>query len=66
MAADFSALGAKCGNDMLFGHAPNLGADPIHYLWQLRHNIAVLRLTVPSCCNVAVSLGMIRANWEIA
>jgi hypothetical protein len=20
------------------GHAPNLGADPIHFLWQLRHN----------------------------
>jgi hypothetical protein len=20
------------------GHAPNLGADPIHFLWQLRYN----------------------------
>jgi hypothetical protein len=20
------------------GHAPNLGADPIYFLWQLRHN----------------------------
>jgi hypothetical protein len=20
------------------GHAPNLGANPIHFLWQLRHN----------------------------
>ena len=38
MAADFSALDAKGGDNMLFGHAPNLGADPIHFLWQLRHN----------------------------
>jgi hypothetical protein len=38
MAADFSALEAKGGDDMLFGHAPNLGADPIHFLWRLRHN----------------------------
>jgi hypothetical protein len=36
--ADFSALEAKGGDDMLFSHAPNLGADPIHFLWQLRHN----------------------------
>jgi hypothetical protein len=38
VAADFSALEAKCGNHMAVGHAPNLGADPIHFLWQLRHN----------------------------
>jgi hypothetical protein len=37
-AADFSTLEAKCGNYMAVGHAPNLGADPIHFLWQLRHN----------------------------
>jgi len=23
---------------LLVGHAPNLGADPIRFLWQLRHN----------------------------
>jgi hypothetical protein len=23
---------------MAVGHAANLGADPIHFLWQLRHN----------------------------
>jgi hypothetical protein len=38
VAADFSALEAKGGNYMTVGHAPNLGADPIHFLWQLRHN----------------------------
>ncbi len=38
MTADFSALGAKGGSYMAVGHAPNLGADPIHFLWQLRHN----------------------------
>ena len=38
MPADFSALEAKGGNDMAVGHPPNLGADPIHFLWQLRHN----------------------------
>jgi hypothetical protein len=40
MAADFSALEAKGGNYVSIGHAPNLGADPIHFLWQLRHNTA--------------------------
>jgi hypothetical protein len=25
---------------MAVGHPPNLGADPIHFLWQLRHNTA--------------------------
>ena len=38
MAADFSALGAKGGNNVAVGHAQNLGADPVHFLWQLRHN----------------------------
>ena len=38
MAADFSSPETKGGNYMLFGHAPNLGAEPIHFLWQLRHN----------------------------
>ena len=38
VAADFSSLEAKGGNDMGVGHAPNLGADPVHFLWQLRHN----------------------------
>jgi hypothetical protein len=37
VAADFSALEAKGGNYMAVGHAPNLGADQIHFLWQLRH-----------------------------
>jgi hypothetical protein len=41
VAADFSALEAKGGNYMAVGHAPNLGADPIHFLWQLRHNTAI-------------------------
>ena len=30
VAADFSALEAKCGNYMGIGHPSNLGADPIH------------------------------------
>ena len=38
VAADFSALKAKGGYNVSAGHAPNLGADPIHFLWQLRHN----------------------------
>ena len=38
MAADFRAFEAKGGNYVPVGHAPNLGADPIHFLWQLRHN----------------------------
>jgi hypothetical protein len=38
VAADFSALEAECGNYMAVGHAPNLGADMIHFLRQLRHN----------------------------
>jgi hypothetical protein len=38
VAADLSTLQAKGGNYMAVGHAPNLGADPIHFLWQLRHN----------------------------
>jgi hypothetical protein len=38
VAADFSALKAKSGNYMAIGHAPNLGADPIHFVWQMRHN----------------------------
>ena len=29
---------------MCVGHAPNLGADPIHFLWQLRHNTGKSRL----------------------
>jgi hypothetical protein len=32
------ALEAKGRNYVAVGHAPNLGADPIHFLWQLRHN----------------------------
>jgi hypothetical protein len=36
VAADFGALAAKGGNYMAVGHAPNSGADPIHFLWQLR------------------------------
>jgi len=40
VAADFSSPEAKGGNYMTVGHAPNLGADPIHFLWQLRHNTA--------------------------
>jgi hypothetical protein len=43
VAADFSALEAKGGNYVSIGHAPNLGADPIHFLWQLRHNTGKLR-----------------------
>jgi hypothetical protein len=31
------------GNYVAVGHAPNLGADPIHFLWQLRHNTAQKR-----------------------
>src|SRR5580693_675723 len=27
---------------MAVGHAPNLGADRIHFLWQLRHNTALI------------------------
>jgi hypothetical protein len=38
IAADFSALVTEGGNYVAVGHAPNLGADPIHFLWQLRHN----------------------------
>jgi len=38
VASDFSALEAQRGNYMAVGHAPNLGADPILFLWQLRHN----------------------------
>jgi hypothetical protein len=38
VAAYFSALEAKGGNYMAVGHAPNLGADQIHFLWQSRHN----------------------------
>jgi hypothetical protein len=38
VAADLGALEAKGGNYMAIGHTPNLGADPIHFLWQLRHN----------------------------
>jgi hypothetical protein len=38
VAADFSAHEAECGNYMAVGHAPNLGADMIHFLRQLRHN----------------------------
>jgi hypothetical protein len=41
VAADFSALEAKGRNYVGIGHAPNLGADPIHFLWQLRHNTAI-------------------------
>ena len=43
MAADFSAPEAKGGNDVAVGHAPNLGADQIHFLWQLRHNTGNFR-----------------------
>ena len=38
MAADFSALEAKGGNYVAVGHPQNLGAEPINFLWQLRHN----------------------------
>jgi hypothetical protein len=38
LSADFSALEAECRNYMGIGHPPNLGADQIHFLWQLRHN----------------------------
>jgi hypothetical protein len=31
-------MSSKGGNYMAVGHAPNLGADPIHFLWRLRHN----------------------------
>jgi hypothetical protein len=37
MAADLGALEAKGRNYVAVGHAPNLGADPVHFLWQLRH-----------------------------
>jgi hypothetical protein len=38
VAADLGALEAKRGNYVSVGHAPNLGADRIHFLWQMRHN----------------------------
>jgi len=41
VAADFSTLETKGGNYVAVGHAPNLGADPVHFLWQLRHNIGI-------------------------
>ena len=61
MAADFSALEAKGGNDVAIGHAPNLGADPIHFLWQLRHNTgnalrAVLSLAFTDIYNIGEEL----------
>jgi hypothetical protein len=37
VAADFSALGAKDGNNVL-AHAPNLGAGRILFFHRLRHN----------------------------
>jgi len=36
--ADFSALGSEGGYDVRFGHAQNLEADRILFLWRLRHN----------------------------
>jgi hypothetical protein len=61
VAADFSALEAKGGNDVAIGHAPNLGADPIHFLWQLRHNTgnalrAVLSLAFTDIYNIGEEL----------
>jgi hypothetical protein len=46
VAADFSALETKGGNYAGVGHATNLGADPIHFLWRLRHNTAFFRSPV--------------------
>ncbi|PNE10239.1 MAG: hypothetical protein CR217_15445 [Beijerinckiaceae bacterium] len=43
VAADLGALEAKGGNYMAIGHTPNLGADPIHFLWQLRQIPGILR-----------------------
>ena len=40
MATDFSALPVKGVYNVSLGHAPNLGANPIHFLWCLRHNTA--------------------------
>jgi hypothetical protein len=55
MAADVSALEAKGGNYVAVGHAPNLGAAPIHFLWQVRHN------TENSLLN-----SLIAGNWIVA
>ncbi len=48
MAADFSALKAKSGNNVSFGHPSNLGADAVHFLWRLRHNTVQTLKTFPA------------------
>jgi hypothetical protein len=48
VAADVSAFDAKCANYVGAGHPQNLGADPIHFLWQLRHNTAQMPPALPT------------------
>jgi hypothetical protein len=38
VAANLGSLGSKSGNNVCLSHAPNLGADWIHFMWRLRHN----------------------------
>jgi transposase len=40
------------------GHAPNLGADPVHFLWQLRHN------TENSLLNSLLAGNLTLKNWR--